>query len=326
MTGESTTHVPETDATREATASDVVAHSTRVLAEKSRSFRWASYFLARPRRRDAAVLYAVCRLIDDIADETDDDGRARRALDRLRDELAGRRRPGPLVEAFVEMSQRRDVRPAYLRELICGVESDLGGVRIETDEELLRYCYRVAGTVGLLMCGVLGVDDPRGPAHAIDLGIAMQLTNICRDVVEDARRNRVYLPARRLEEIGANPERIVDGDFATEVVGSVVDDLLRLADDYYGSADDGMHYIPTRARLAIIVASRVYRAHGTRVRRRGVEATADCDEVPLANRVYRVCVATGKWAAMSGPWQDGDVVHRKRLHEPLRGLPGVSVD
>jgi phytoene synthase len=301
----------------------MVVASRNVLAKHSRSFSWASVFLPADRRDDAAVVYAMCRLIDDVADEADDVERAEVQLGLLREELEGKRAPRPLVEQFLTVVERRHMDVTYALELIEGVESDLGSVVFESDRELLRYCYRVAGTVGLMMCGVLGVDEKEALPHAIDLGVAMQITNICRDVLEDAERGRVYLPATRLREAGTTPDAVLEGDADRAAVAQVVDDLLFMADRYYASADDGMRYIPARCRLAIVVASRVYRAIGVKLRSNGSDALAGRTIVGAAGTAWWVFLSL---LAYTSPRISGLGSYRKhdaQLHEALRGLPGV---
>jgi phytoene synthase len=304
-------------------STDMVVASRNVLAKHSRSFSWASVFLPADRRDDAAVVYAMCRLIDDVADEADDAERAEAQLGLLREELEGKRAPRPLVEQFLTVVERRQMDVTYALELIEGVESDLGSVVFESDRELLRYCYRVAGTVGLMMCGVLGVDEKEALPHAIDLGVAMQITNICRDVLEDAERGRVYLPATRLRDAGTTPEAVLEGNADRAAVARVVDDLLVMADRYYASADDGMRYIPARCRLAIVVASRVYRAIGVKLRSNGSDALAGRTIVGAAGKAWWVFLSL---LAYTSPRISGLGSYRKhdaQLHEALRGLPGV---
>lgn len=190
------------------------------------------------------------------------------------------------------------------------------------DAELVRYCYRVASTVGLMMCGVLGVRCREALPHAIDLGIAMQLTNICRDVAEDAARGRVYLPAERLRSAGIDPEDVVRGTADPERVASVVRSVLALADRYYRSADGGMRDIPWRFRPAILVASRTYRAIGVRLRRR--RPTAGRTVVPWPEKLAwsAAAVAASLRPAILGitpRW-----AHDRALHQALRGLPGAN--
>ena len=302
----------------------LVFRSRHVLVTHSRSVHWAAKFLPSDRRDDAAVVYAFCRLVDDIADESDDADTARRQLDRLRDELAGPAPPRPLIAGYRDVCRRRGIDTDYAGELIRGVESDLGAVVVETDAELLQYCYRVAGTVGLMMSPLLGVDDPGARPHAIDLGVGMQLTNICRDVLEDAENGRVYLPAERLEDAGTSPTALLGGDPDRQAVSSVVSGLLDLAERYYQSGHEGMDFIPRRSRLAIMVASRVYRAIGLKLRQKG------CD--PLQGRTVVGGLGKLRWISTAladflNPFDRSNpaaVEHDGELHRPLGELPGTN--
>jgi phytoene synthase len=312
-------HADTTVGGAQAAESPLVADSVGVLHKHARSFTWASWFLPSDRRDDAALLYHLCRLIDDLADEAEDAVAARRELDLLRDELHGRRPARPLVSACLRLLDDRG-RQA-VDQLIEGVLGDLGSVIVQDDAALLRYCYRVAGTVGLMMCPMLGVTDPRAAAYAVDLGIGMQLTNICRDVLEDAERGRVYLPATRLAAVGLTPEDLLSGRAGASAVAEVVTALLALSDRYYTSGDAGMRFIPWRTRLAILVASRVYGAIGQRLMRRGGDALAGRVIVPPAHKALSVIsgLLSSLRLALAAyqPHDDG-------LHAPLVGLPGVT--
>ncbi len=293
-----------------------------VLAEGSRSFNWASRLLSAQRRDDAAAVYTLCRTIDDIADEATDASAAAQELDAIAAELTGQSAARPLVSLYLEVARRRGMDVTPILQLIEGARSDLARVRIADDGELLRYCYRVAGTVGLVMCRVLGVDDERARPHAIDLGIAMQLTNICRDVAEDARLGRVYLPAERLRAVGVDPEELVQGRVSAASVTRVVGDILRLAEEYYRSADQGMRFIPVRPRFAILVASRVYREIG-RVLWRSYRGNAlhGRTVVSSVRKAWVSVVALGRGFFLPPP---GSRAHRRELHRGLDGLPGCS--
>ena len=297
--------------------------NVEVLARHSRSFRLASHFLPRDRRYDAALLYALCRLVDDTADECDDPVRARVQLKSLSEELREERFGRPLVEEFLELCERRCLDLSFAMELVQGVESDLEEVIVEDDQELLTYCYRVAGTVGLMMCSVLGVKDREALAFAIDLGIGMQLTNICRDVLEDARRGRVYLPRTRLEAVGVSPEELLREEVDEEALATVVKDLLEVADRYYGSGDLGMRFIPWRSRLAIVVASQVYRAIGVKLGARGARVMEGRTVVSGPGKIFWVIRALMIWVLVSPPFARGRPEHEPELHHPLKGLPGV---
>lgn len=243
-----------------------------VLAMRARSFRWASAFLSTTQRRRVADLYAFCRAVDDLADAQGVTPEAQQDLERLKKALAaepnGRSMWPQEYLWFRELCLDCNIEFKVVQELIDGMVSDLGVVRMSSDAELIRYCYQAAGTVGLMMCAILGVRDPRALGHAVDLGIAMQLTNISRDVLEDAQSSRVYLPADRLRAVGVEPEQIIGGSANPRGVSLVVDDLLTLAEVYYRSADEGMSFLPARARWAVLVASRLYRGIGRRLRRK----------------------------------------------------------
>jgi phytoene synthase len=304
---------------------ELVVRSREVLSTHARSFRWASKFLPADARDDAAVVYAFCRLVDDIADESSNDDVARRELGRLEREVRREEAARPLVAGFLEVAARRHIDVRSALELIAGVRSDLDAVIVETDAELLRYCYRVAGTVGLMMCGVLDVTDRVAHPHAIDLGVAMQLTNICRDVLEDAERGRVYLPAERLRAVGVEPDEILRGTADRERVASVVRDLLRMAENYYGSADHGMQYIPARSRLAIVVASRLYRAIGIKLwRRRNGDALRGRTWITAVGKLALVGVSLTHFVRPKILGLSTPNGHDRRLHRALRGLPGAS--
>ncbi len=305
-------------------APEVLRSSRATLARKARTFHFAAHLLPASVRDDAAVVYAFCRRVDDAADEATDPDTAARALDRLDAELRGDVPPGPLVAAFRETAARCDLPLDSAHELIVGVRSDLGEVRIEDDAELLRYCYRVAATVGLMMCGVLGVRCRDALPHAVDLGIAMQLTNIARDVAEDAANERIYLPAARLRAAGVDPAALLAGTADPRRGAAVVGDLLALADRYYRSADAGMRDIPWRPRQAILVASRTYRAIGVELRRRACDTLAGRTVVGWPGKLLwgsRALAAGCSPGILGvGPRRRHDAA----LHQPLRGLPGTN--
>ncbi|HEX2188282.1 MAG TPA: phytoene/squalene synthase family protein [Longimicrobiaceae bacterium] len=302
----------------------VLEASRASLARNARTFSLAARLLPAGVRDDAALVYAFCREVDDTADEATDTAEAAVALARLRAEAAGHAPARPLVAEFRAAAARLGLPLRSATELVDGVASDLGPVRMADDAELLRYCYRVASTVGLMMCAVLGVRCREAHPHAVDLGIAMQLTNICRDVAEDARRGRVYLPADRLRRAGVDPASLAAGAADRCAVAAVVAEVLALADRYYASADGGMRDIPPRVRPAILVASRVYRAIGVRLRQRGCDALAGRTVVPAPEKALwgtRALAACLRPAILGiGPrW-----THDGRLHAALRGLPGVN--
>ncbi len=297
--------------------------SRDVLAHHARSFRWGAWFLPNGTHDEAAITYAFCRLVDDVVDEAENEEMATEGVVQLEAELRRKVVPSALVEGFSEVMERDggSLEPAF--ELIKGVRSDLGEQILETPAQLLTYCYRVAGTVGLMMCQVLGVRDKRALPHAIDLGIGMQLTNIARDVHEDAGRGRVYIPAEVLKRCGITSEQVLDGTADRKKLADAVEWLYVLGERYYKSAEQGMRFIPWRSRLAIFVASRTYRAIGVKLSRRKFDAMSGRVIVSWYEKLFWVFHGIGGAlkTLVAGQYFD----HRKELHRSLQGLPGCSV-
>ena len=231
------------------------------LARHGRSFRLAGRLLDAETLDKAASLYAVCRAIDDLADERDDEAASREALVVLRADLASGACETSLGARFGALGVDTEAAVGLVDAML----SDLGPRRIETEADLLRYAFGAAGTVGLMMCHVLHVTDPLAWRYAVDLGIAMQLTNIARDVAEDARRGRVYLPAAWLLP-GVTADTLLDDADAT---WDAVRRLLDLAERFYRSGARGYGALPGRAALAIPVAARLYQEIGARILRTG---------------------------------------------------------
>ncbi|MGB2496627.1 MAG: phytoene/squalene synthase family protein, partial [Candidatus Puniceispirillaceae bacterium] len=242
--------------------------SEQSLAANGKSFHWARRFLGARMGNDAARLYAFCRLLDDMADGDIENGPAR--LRAIRDDLAaGRPGDDPALQAFLPLMAEKRFPAEVLVALIDGLlEDQLDMVALADEAALLRYAYRVAGTVGLLMCHVLDCHAPAARAHAIDLGIAMQLTNIARDVLEDADMNRRYIPGDWVG--GATPADILaaaqapGSDVHADVTNAVAR-LLDIAETFYASGAQGYRYLPWRAHLSIAIAARVYRQIGVQL-------------------------------------------------------------
>jgi phytoene synthase len=259
-------HAPQARPPDSAIGAEVQAESHAVLNHHAKSFSLAGVFLPPKQADDAAVVYAFCRLVDDLADEAPNPTVARKRLDAVSAELDGDAVPRPIVAAFLTVAERQGIDLQAARDLMAGVLSDLVAVRVRDVEELDLYCYRVAGTVGIMMCGVMGVTNATARAPALALGEAMQLTNICRDVLEDLDRDRVYVPQTLLVQQGTSQAELLAGSADRQAVVSAVSALLDRAEDKYDQALAGMGFIPFRPRLAILVARRLYRQIGRRLR------------------------------------------------------------
>ncbi len=275
------------------TAADLTGYR-ELLARRARTFRLASVVLGTRARDDAAVLYAFCRAADDAADDGHDPQTAHQALDSL--ELGLTSDGGaPVAREVALLHVERGVSLDAARGLVAGVRRDLGTVRIADDAELLDYAYLVAGTVGVMMCPILGVQDSRATRHAAELGMAMQITNICRDVAEDARNGRVYLPESRLRSAGLTAAQIIDGSAPRAALSTVITGLLARADALYESADGGLRFLPPRARLAVLLASRLYRAIGLEILRRGADPFRGRAVLPFWYKLFWCVLALSVW-------------------------------
>ena len=273
----------------DAAPSTAIVACRDALARGSRSFTLATRLLPRGVGDDAAALYAWCRRADDAVDVPGPRhahaavGDLRRELDRV---YAGapvaslERDGGPALAAFASVVRARAIPRDYPDAMLDGMAADARGERPERLLDLLGYCYQVASTVGLMMCHVMGVSDPDARRHAAHLGIAMQLTNVCRDVEEDWRIGRCYLPRAMLAEHGAaaladatpGSRPLTDGDRAP--LAACVRQLLADADRFYRSGDRGLAALPWRAAVGVRAARLVYAAIGGELARRDHDVLA----------------------------------------------------
>lgn len=264
----------------------------------SKSFSAAARLLPKRCRRDAQVLYAYCRRADDAIDEAPPAEQPQR-LRALRTELAaiyaGRLPPDPLLAAFAEVAQRRAIPRAYFDDLLEGMEMDVVGTSYHDHDTLLRYCYCVAGTVGLMMCHVMGVRNDAALAHAAHLGIGMQLTNIARDVVEDWQRGRLYLPDELLQPCGAGGLGGLLGQPFPEChapsIARALAQLLSRADGYYRSGRAGLPYLSARCAFGVRTAANVYQAIGERLRVLGFDPLSGRAVVSKRRKLWLVARA-----------------------------------
>lgn len=256
------------------------------LAIFAKSFNWAGFFLPKNIYQDCSKLYAFCRVLDDIVDENSDlelriskfnkiknilnkiyeiENNDGNKLDENEEEI--------IVSDMIALADNNNIKKIILDDLIEGVGSDLKQkVHFKSVKDLLVYSYKVAGTVGLMMAKILNVQDTRYLKGAIDLGIAMQLTNIARDVIEDKKMNRQYIKP----------------DFEN------IEATLKLADMFYESSFTSMKNIPFKYRFAIITARRVYRQIGRKIiKKRNMESYEKSGKIYVNNfeKIYQTILS-----------------------------------
>jgi phytoene synthase len=263
---------------------DTVVECRREFVAVARRFWLLPEIIPPLARDDVALLYSLCRRIDDAVDEAADAQRAHLELGRWRDELRGRAPARPLVAAFLAGAARSALPLECVESLLDGMESDLGPVRIADDDALLRYAYRVSASVGLLLAPLLGVHGAEAERRVVDLGLALQLSNVLLGVRGDARRDRVYLPAARLAAAGLSPDDVVRDPDDPRLL-PVMRGLAALADRHYRSAALGASLVPLRYRHGGLLLGRAYRDLGWRAARGEATPESPARLSPLAKVV-----------------------------------------
>ncbi len=257
-------------------------HATETIKVGSKSFAAAAKLFDAPTRRSVLMLYAWCRHCDDVVDgqelgfgvapaSHDPHAELAQLYEQTRRAYAGDAMIDPAFAAFQEVALRHAIAPRYAYDHLAGFGMDVDAVHYETIEDTLRYCYHVAGVVGLMMATIMGAKDPRVLDRACDLGLAFQLTNIARDIVDDAGIGRCYLPAQWLREAGIAPNEIALPRHRV-ALARVAARLVDHAEPYYASSMDGVKALPLRSAWAITTARNVYRQIGIEVKARGPRA------------------------------------------------------
>mgnify|MGYP001414836977 FL=1 len=281
------------------------------LALFAKSFNWAGFFLPKNVYHDCSKLYAFCRVLDDLVDEkTNLELRIERfdevtnifkktyELDNDDGKVLNQNEYEIIIKDMIVLAENNKIKRIILDDLIAGVSSDLKTkVYLRSVKDLLVYSYRVAGTVGLMMAKILNVNDTRSLKGAIDLGIAMQLTNIARDVIEDKKMNRQYIKP----------------DFEN------IEATLKLADMFYESSYTSIKKIPFKYRFAIIVARRVYRQIGRKIiQKRNMENYEKSGKIYVNNfgKIYQTILSL--FDLMFLYLKDVESHQRIREHEIIR--------
>ena len=234
--------------------------SQNYLSIYAKSFNWAGFFLPRVKYSNCSALYDFCRTVDNIADDNNNLDIKRKNLLIFKKRFFEKDFNSSKIKKMWRIIDEFSISTKIIDDLFDGVESDLKDkVQLNSRKDLLIYSYRVAGTVGLMMAKILKVKSEEALKAAIDLGIAMQLTNIARDVIEDEKLNRKY----------------IDCDFEK------IKDTLNLADLFYNSCFKSIREIPISSRFAILVARRVYRQIGNEIKKK-----RDLDDYKNSGKIF----------------------------------------
>ena len=218
--------------------------SKNYLSIYAKSFNWAGFFLPKKTYKNCSYLYDFCRVVDNIADDEGEIEIKKVKFQKFVSDFKQKNFENPIIQNMWNIIHEFNISLEIIYDLFDGIESDIKqNVKIDTRKDLLIYCYRVAGTVGLMMAKILNVNKKQSLKSAIDLGIAMQLTNISRDVIEDSKKNRSY----------------INGNFEE------INSTIKLADTFYKNSFYSIREIPLSFRFSILVARRVYRKIGYKI-------------------------------------------------------------
>lgn len=286
----------------------LLAHAERSIAVGSKSFAAAARLFDANTRRSAMLLYAWCRHCDDVIDgqqaghgaSVQAPALALQCLLELQVQTDAACRGAPIEQpafaALREVARQHGIPRQEAFDLLAGFAQDVAGEHYRSLDETLGYCYHVAGVVGLMMARVMGVRDPAVLDRACDLGLAMQLTNIARDIVADAQVGRCYLPEQWLEELAIPGDRLTDKRYRRRLA-QLAQRLVDHAEPYYLSAQAGLPALPWRSAWAVATAALVYRQIGLKVRKAG----ADAWDGRLSTSKWEKlrAVAGGLWRALS---------------------------
>lgn len=296
----------------------------QVLAQHGKSFYWARFFLGKEPSQKATHLYGFCRYLDDIADSQEKDRlekllQIKKTINQI-DELNNL---PPEIATFLKLNDGNRSGILSANDLLEGLISDQDDVLITDEEELIQYSYQVAGSVGLMMAPILKAKNKKSFPFAIDLGIAMQLTNIARDVKEDAIYGRRYIPGILCNSM--TPDEIFvsangDDPQGREAIKKSINHVLTIAEKYYNSGLSGLTYLPIRNHIAIGIAAIIYRQIGRKLMKSGTQWWQGREIVSFTEKfIYSFFIITTLFSRLKSYPS-----HNKSLHFHLKKFQNIN--
>ena len=266
------------------------------LSVYAKSFNWAGFFLPKKTFKKCSALYDFCRVADNIADDDDKIENKEKKFFQFEDDFNRKNFANPIIKNMWSLIEEFNISLKIVEDLLVGIKSDIKDkVKLNSKKDLLIYSYRVAGTVGLMMAKILKVNKKSSLKSAIDLGIAMQLTNISRDVIEDSKNNRFY--------INENFEEILS--------------TINLADTFYENSFYSIKDIPISLRFSILVARRVYRKIGHKIKdKKNLENYQNSGKIYVSNieKVLETFLSIFDLIRLSFRYKlDGEIQHDHNL-------------
>jgi len=288
------------------------------MQKHGKSFFWASWFLDKNTANKLFTVYALCRRLDDLVDTSNENSEAKEEIARVIS-LTNNNQYKETFEEFKSIDSKLHPRQDIIIEFLKGQLSDLDFRQPNDLDQLLKYCYRVAGVVGLMICDVLDIRDSKLRYFAIDFGIAMQLTNICRDIKEDAQIGRIYLPKNETASLAiGNFKSPSNTDLI--IINSSRDKLIKLADKYYQSGMYGINQLPIKIKRSFRVASNIYQGIGHKILQKRCsfnEQRVYLSKFEKLNLTIKTFLKRSK--SIDRP------LHQKKLHASLQNLPDTDL-
>ena len=293
-----------------------MSDSRQIIKQNGKSFYWASKFLDKDYIDPIYSIYDMCRKLDDIVDEQSKED-AIKEIGLLKKDLT-KENLQHKFESLKRLDDDQFPQIKYFEEFILGQESDINFEQPKSINELLRYCYRVAGVVGLMVCDAVNIKDENLKFFAIDLGIAMQLVNIVRDIQEDALRGRVYIPENLIGAVSPS-DVLTKPDLISKVEQEKLR-ILNIADKYFNSANYAIKFLPKEVSMAFGLASNLYQGIGKKIIKK---------EQPFTNgRVYlngaEKLFHTLKFLLKNKKNKNYQPVHNNMLHLPIKNSPSTN--
>ncbi|CAN1607812.1 K02291 crtB; 15-cis-phytoene synthase [Candidatus Pelagibacterales bacterium] len=226
-----------------------------------KSFYWAGKFLKKDIFADCSILYAFCRIADDLVDNNKN---SKSKINKFIKKYSNVKSKNIIINQFKKIQIKYNIPNKFINDLFYGIKLDTKTVKIKSKEEIIKYSYYVAGTVGAMMAHIFSTTHPKAIKHAIDLGIAMQLTNIARDVVTDAKLGRIYLPQKFFRQ-NIKVKDIVNENFDRSKLFAAITKIIIMSEKFYKSGNNGIKYLPRAIRFPIFLASSLYQRIGVKI-------------------------------------------------------------
>ena len=295
------------------------------LKNRAKTFYFASLFFSTDKRNDIKSLYLFCRFVDDLGDNKNLSKKASKIkLNRIKKELLTRKSKDQIILNFINLMSKYGINHRIPNDLVDGVLSDLNKVNIKDYDQLFSYSYKVAGTVGLMMCDIMGVKDNSLKFNAIYLGIAMQLTNISRDIREDLLRDRIYIPKEIRIHVKNNFCKTPFSEKLQREFSKDLKTLLDTSDIVYDLAWEGIIKLPLKYRFPIAVASYLYQSIGIKIRNKNYNVWKQRIYLTKIEKVVKTFKVLIKLIYNEQKSKDTNI--RKKLNTKIKNISLIKCD